>query len=253
MLVRYRTYEEVFPKNCPAIYKIAKIGSCRPCVKTDRFGRRIDKDTHVDDERKAELALVTAEEEHIDIPCEKPGASEVEPSTNHQPTRCENHESNALDTVMLDLGAYKTTSPVTHSGQIHTSPAASESSSFSRPKSSSLQSVVLSVGCYTATDAFTTAPSANPPGQKSIGHEPRILTEFDASTVGLPPNVNREYASAFARCLKEAVGITDEQTSFLVASDSTIANTLQTYASMLGSSPGTQHHTAVKFVHRQRK
>jgi hypothetical protein len=79
------------------------------------------------------------------------------------------------------------------------------------------------------------------------------VDDSDSSPVDLPLNVIQEYASAFARCLREAVGITDEQTSLLVASDSMIADTLQTYASMLGSLPGTQHHTAVKFVHRQRK
>jgi hypothetical protein len=195
---------------------------------------------------EVDLVLATAEDEHVVLPrkeLEYPGA---EHATVLQATPTE------VDTVLPNAGIENSISTDIESCQHSTELAASDSSS-SRSKSSSLHSLVLSAGCYTATDAFTTAPSADRPGHKSIGHEARTLTDFDASTIGLPPNVNQEYASAFARCLKEAVGMNDEQTSLLVASDAMVADTLQIYASMLGSLPGTQHHTAVKFVHRQRK
>ena len=197
---------------------------------------------------EAQLAQAMAEDEHINLPCEELEALEADHATNHEYiTRSEARVPNDID-----AGIEGSIPAAARSADISTQLAASDSSS-SMSNSASLQSLVLSAGCYTATDAFTTAPSALSPGHKSIGHGPVKLTDFDASTIGLPPNVNREYASTFARCLKEAVGMTDEQTSLLVASNSMIAEILQTYASMLGSQPETQHHTAVKFVHRQRK
>jgi len=192
------------------------------------------------------------EGEHIEQSCEDREALESEHVMIHEPVRTKPYDSTINDTRLVDSKTDIPTSAATRSDQAHISPSVGDSSS-SRSRPASLQSIILSAGCYTATDAFTTAPSADPPASKSTGHEPYTLTDFDTVTIGLPPNVNREYASLFARYLKEAVGVTDDQISLLVASDSMLVDTLQTYASMLGTLPGTPHFTAVKFVHRQRK
>lgn len=239
-------------RRCANPRKLAQIS---PGVITDRLIYRVDEQTLVSTiDPDLNLSPVMDEGEHIDQSCEDRGAfgSSVDFIAIHGLARTERYDRASNDTRLVDSKTDITTSAATRSDQAHISPSVGDSSS-SRSRPASLQSIILSAGCYTATDAFTTAPSADPLASESTGHETYTLTDFDTVTIGLPPNVNREYASVFARYLKEAVGITDDQTSLLIAPDSMLVDTLQTYASMLGTLPGTPHFTAVKFVHRQRK